>query len=83
MKITIELTGIELDALQRELAQEHGEYQGKTAEEFVKDSVLEQFYCHDAVYRAAVTQTDFQNDMVAARRVMKKRWNMLRKLAKL
>jgi hypothetical protein len=54
MKITIELTGIiELDALQRALTQEHGEDSGKTAEEFVKACVLEQFYCHDSVYRAA------------------------------
>ena len=56
MTITIELTGIELDALQRQLMQEHGEYSGKTAEEFVKDCVLEHFYCHDAAYRAAVTE---------------------------
>jgi hypothetical protein len=56
MKITIELTGIELDALQRELTNEEGEYNGKTAEEFVKDCVLEQFYCHDPVYRAALTE---------------------------
>ena len=33
MKITIELTGVELDALQRALAEENGEYNGKTAEE--------------------------------------------------
>jgi hypothetical protein len=50
MKITIELTGIELDALQRALTQEHGEDNGKTAEEFVKDCALEQFYCRDALY---------------------------------
>jgi len=54
MQITIELTGIELDALQRELTQEHGEYNGKTAEEFVKDCVLEVFYCRDALYRDAL-----------------------------
>jgi hypothetical protein len=58
MNITIELTGIELDALQRELTQEHGEYSGKTPEELVKDCVLEQFYCHDAAYRAAITAAD-------------------------
>ena len=58
MKITIELTGIELDALQRELTKEQGEYNGKTAEEFVRDCVLEQFYCHDSVYRAAMTEVE-------------------------
>ena len=64
MKITIELTGIELDALQRELTKEHGEYNGKTVEEFVKDCVLEQFYCHDAVYRAATTAADIGGNEV-------------------
>ena len=56
MKITIELTGIELDALQRALTVEHGGYEGKTASDFVKDCVLEQFYCFDDVYRAVVTE---------------------------
>jgi hypothetical protein len=37
---------------------QHGEYNGKSAEEFVKHCVLEQFYCHDAVYRAAITAAD-------------------------
>jgi hypothetical protein len=54
MKITIELTGAELHALQRALTEEHSEDSGKTAEEFVKDCVLEQFYCRDAAYREAV-----------------------------
>lgn len=58
MKLTIELTGIELDALQRVLPEEYGEYNGKTLEEFVKDCVLEQFYCHDADYRAALTDAE-------------------------
>lgn len=60
MKITIELTGVELDALQRVLTEEHGEYNGKTAEEFVKGCVEEQFYCHDAIYRAAVVAEELK-----------------------
>ena len=55
MKITIELSGIELDALQRAMTEEHSCYHDKTAADFVKDCVLEQFYCRDDVYRALVT----------------------------
>lgn len=58
MKITIELTGIELDALQRALTEEHSAYEGKIAADFVKDCVVEQFYCSDAAYRALVTEAD-------------------------
>jgi hypothetical protein len=83
MKITIELTGIELDALQRALTEKHGEDEGKTPAEFVKDCVLEQFYCRAAAYRAAVTHDpDFDSDMKVAKAIMKKRRGMLRKLAK-
>ncbi len=64
MKITIELTGIELDALQRALTKEQGEYEGKTAEEFVKACVLEQFYCHDPAYRTALMAS--QHDHAAS-----------------
>jgi hypothetical protein len=66
MQITIELTGIELDALQRALTEEHGEDTGKTAEEFVRDCVLEQFYCHDALYREAVVAEEEASKLVLA-----------------
>lgn len=83
MKITIELTGVELDALQRALAEENGEYNGKTAEEFVKGCVEEQFYSHDAIYREAVAaEEDFQRDMETARAIMEKRREVFRQLAK-
>jgi hypothetical protein len=60
MKITIELTGIELDALQRALTEKHGEDNGKTVEEFVKDCVLEKFYCHDDAYHEAMTEAELR-----------------------
>jgi hypothetical protein len=65
MKITIELTGIELDALQRALTEKHGEDNGKTVEEFVKDCVLEQFYCHDDIYRASLTEAEARDEIAS------------------